>query len=84
MIEVATPSNTLSIELEEEAPETVYDVFGNRISAASGQYTGELTVQSNVIPPDLVSYTSPPRSAKAEPIKTAEKIICFDVETNWD
>ncbi len=86
--EVPTSDNTLTVQLEEEVPEAQYDVYGNRISSTSYASTGELSIQSNVIPSTQVNYVSPTVKLTTPSVALDKKIIAYDTETTgvnpWD
>jgi hypothetical protein len=88
MTEVANEGNTLTLDLEEEAPATEYDIYGTRISSIPSGYTGQLNIAQVTTPTAQVSYVSPTVSkAKVQP-SLDTKIICYDTETTgtdpWD
>jgi hypothetical protein len=85
---IAGVENTLNLDLEEEAPSTEYDVYGNRISSVSGASSEQLSITQAVIPAPTISYVSPTvTKVKVQP-SLDTKIICYDTETSgtdpWD
>lgn len=86
--EVSTSENTLTLDLEAEEAESQYDIYGNKISAVSGQVTPEINIVAATVTPSANILSASASVAKKVQPALGTKIICYDTETTgtdpWD
>lgn len=86
--EFSNSGNTLTLTLAEEAIPVEYDVYGDRITAISGENNNQaLVIPASSVPQANVLSASTATSKKVQPA-LGTKIICYDTETTgtdpWD